>query len=213
MLLSKLVIPCNLINKIFLQMKETRRRFGSGFKENAVLLSRNRRFAAELERELGIYVGSIKRWRSRQEELEKKNNIEEDALKTINANKLKLELQKKLNKANLEFEIRQNAGPYFHKGNPVIFSFILENEARYSIRMVCRILNLNVRSYHRWKNQPASESKKKKALIQQKIKLNFKASGNSYGCLRMTAQLQNQGYKISHTTVQIYMKELGLKAF
>lgn len=194
-------------------MKATRTRFGRDFKENAVLLSRNRKFPAELERELGIYAGSIKKWRSRQEELKKKNNTEEDALKTTNADKLKLELRKKLNKANLEFEIRQNAGPYLDQGSPVIFSFILENEARYSIRMVCRILNLNVRSYHRWKNQPASESKKKKALIQEKIELNFKAYRGSYGCLRMTAQLQNQGYKISHTTVQIYMKELGLKAF
>jgi hypothetical protein len=122
------------------------------------------------------------------------------------------ELEKKLEISNLHFRILKSAGKILYMGRVMIFYFVLENENKYSIGMMCSVLCINRNSYQHWKTQSLSETQKRKVLIQQEITAIFFNAKSRYGSKRIRAVLKNSGYHISDSTVKKYMNEMGLSS-
>lgn len=121
-----------------------------------------------------------------------------------------IELERKINKSDLKFEILKSAGKCLHQGKYKIFDFIFENEKIYSIRLMSEALDIDRREYHRWKNQPLNETQKRKILIQKEITSIFFTFQRRYGSERIAVELKNLGYQLSPRTVREYMSEMGL---
>jgi transposase-like protein len=120
------------------------------------------------------------------------------------------DLEKKLRILNLHFEILKNAEKYLYKDKSTVFDFISVNKTVYSIRMMCRVLCINRKSYYNWEKHFLSPTQKRKFLVQKEITVIFHTAEQRYGSERIRAVLQKSGYCISSTTVKKYMKELGL---
>lgn len=194
-------------------MKRTRKEYDFAFKEKAVLLSyKSNCSLAKLEKELGLYTASLSSWRREYEKFNKEDFSANDYLKLNIERQINQELEKKIKKSDLKFEILKNAAKYLRQERPLIFSFMASNEKIYSIRLMCEVLGIHRCTYRRWKNGYLSEKQKRTLLIQKEITSIFFAYKERYGCPRITRELQNSGYKISCTTVYQYMKELGLSS-
>lgn len=194
-------------------MKRTRKEYDFAFKERAVLLSYERSCSlAKLEKELGLYNAALSSWRREYEKFNKEDFSANDYLKLNIERQINQELEKKIKKLDLKFQILKDAGNYLLQERTIIYSFVASNEKTYSIRLMCEVLGLNRSTYRSWKNQVPTEKKKRKILIQKEITSLFFAHKERYGCPRITVELKNAGYKISCTTVYEYMKELGLSS-
>ncbi|MEN2416218.1 transposase [Flavobacterium mesophilum] len=193
-------------------MKRTRKKYDFAFKESAVLLSyeTNNISLAKLEKQLGLYTAALSAWRREYKKFDLPDSLGNEYLK-LNLEKQRIqELEKKINKIDLKFEILKNAGKYIREGKEMLFNFMLSNEKKYSARLMCEALGIRRATYRAWKKQTVTERQKRKNLMKKVITSIFFARKQRYGCQRITVELQNAGYKISCSTVYQYMKELGL---
>lgn len=193
-------------------MKKTNIVYDPAFKADAVLKSYEINNLTKFEQELGLYEGALNRWRKAFEKNGRDGFTKKVSSKKMKGNYKVLQLEKKIKKTELEFEILQKAGAYVKMGKPGIFQFMDDNEKIYSIRTMSKILAVGRCTYRRWKNRFNTDTYKTKIRIQEEIRFIFSVSGQCYGKDRIAAALQNTGYKISASTVGKYMKELGLNA-
>jgi transposase-like protein len=180
------------------------------FKVKAVLLSYERGNKAQIGKELNIDSSLLTRWQKDYEKYGIESFPGTGYLKLNSVEKKVYELEKKIKEADLKFEILKKGNSFLFQGKLMIFDFIHNNEKKYSIRKMCKVLNVSVRTYHNWKNQNLSETKQKRVFIKKEIIEFFFNVEQRYGAQRIAKMLQNRGYKISSTTVGRYMKELGL---
>jgi len=190
-------------------MKKTINVYDPYFKVNAVLQSYKSNNLTKLEQELGIYEGALNNWRKIYRKCGPEGFSKNFSLKNRNEHHKESQLEKKIKKSELEFEILQRAGEHLMHGKPKIFHFMKDNEKRYSIRNMCKVLGIHRCTYRRWKDQYDTEQKRKK-LIQKEITAIFFAAEKRYGKQRIKVALQNSGYQLAVKTVGNYMKELGL---
>ena len=66
------------------------------------------------------------------------------------------ELEKKIRELDLRVDIIKSAQKYLNLGRVALFTFMLENEKTYSIKLMCRALALNRGTYRVWKSQHVS---------------------------------------------------------
>lgn len=187
-----------------------RKKYDFVFKEKAVLLSYERNSLKKLEKELSLYSGALIAWRQEYEKFNTEGSLGNVYVKLKLEEQRIQELEKKIKKSDLKFEILKNAGKYLHEGRLMVFNFIANNEKTYSIRLMCEVLGMNRGNYYEWKNQIVTKRQKRKILIQKEITNIFFSFKQRYGCKRITIVLQNSGYQISCWTVNKYMNELGL---
>lgn len=191
-------------------MKRVRKEYNFIFKEKAVLLSYEGNSLAQVEKELGLYSGALTSWRREYEKFNTEDSIGNAYVRLKIEEQRIQELEKKIKKSDLKFEILKNAGIYLYQGEPMIFYFMKNNERTYSIRLMCEVLGINRGTYRRWNNPIVTKRQKRKILIQKEITKIFFAFKQRYGCKRMTIELQNSGYQISVWSVNKHMNELGL---
>ena len=77
---------------------------------------------------------------------------------------------------------------------------------------MCKVLKISQSSYFRWKKCPLSVRFHKKEELKQRILTIYFDSKQRYGSPRITAELNNLGFKISRITVSKYMRELGIRS-
>ena len=77
---------------------------------------------------------------------------------------------------------------------------------------MCKVLKISQSSYFRWKKCPFSVRFHKKEELKQRILTIYFDSKQRYGSPRITAELNNLGFKISRITVSKYMRELGIRS-
>lgn len=77
---------------------------------------------------------------------------------------------------------------------------------------MCKVLKISQSSYFRWKKCPFSVRFHKKEELKQRILMIYFDSKQRYGSPRITAELNNLGFKISRITVSKYMRELGIRS-
>ncbi|MBZ4035925.1 IS3 family transposase [Flavobacterium sp. 17A] len=182
------------------------------FKVNAVLLSYKKGNKAEVGRELNIDSSLLTRWQQDYEQYGTESFPGTGFLKLNSTEKIVFALEKRIKEADLKFEILKKGNNLLHQGKFEIFRFIQANEKKYSIRIMCKVLNVSTRTYSTWKSQNLSETKQKKILIKKEIIYFFFKFKQRYGAQRIAKILQNRGHKISSTTAGRYMKELGLSS-
>ncbi|WP_172426720.1 IS3 family transposase [Flavobacterium sp. ACN6] len=192
-----------------INMKRVNNVYDPYFKVNAVLVSYKRNNLTKLEQELGLYEGAMTSWRKVYKKYGPEGFSKNNSLKKNKENHKESQFEKKIKKSELDFELLQEAGEHLKDGKPRIFQFMKDNEKRYSIRNMCKVLGINRNTYRRWKNNYDTEQKRKEA-VQKEITAIFFEAKQRYGKQRIKIALQNSGYHLAVKTVGKYMRELGL---
>ncbi|MGN7811797.1 IS3 family transposase [Flavobacterium sp. 22076] len=189
-------------------MKKQRRSYNKLFKEKAVQLSCEKKNIGKLEKELGLYPGAIYNWKIAFQKAQNANIEKDKPLKE--GSKIQI-LELKIKRSELKYQFFKSALKYIDQGNEILFSFMLESEKEYPVRLMCEAVNFNRDTYYTWKNQTISNKKTRKKLIKKEIVIIFHNAKRRYGTPRIKVELQNLGYKVARKTIKKYMKELNLE--
>jgi putative transposase len=95
-----------------------------------------------------------------------------------------------------------------------VAAFIAAQRVQYQIphATACRALGLSQSWFYKWRHGDASASHARRAQLAAKIKQLFAAHRGHYGSPRITAELREEGWRVSVNTVAQIMAEEGLRA-
>ncbi|UGS37069.1 IS3 family transposase ISAar24 [Capillimicrobium parvum] len=80
------------------------------------------------------------------------------------------------------------------------------------VQHACRTLGVSPSGYYAWKDRPTSPRQLRRIWLAGEIADVHKASGGTYGALRVTAELNHgRGIHVGHNAVSLIMRELGIK--
>lgn len=193
-------------------MTATRRTYDPLFKEKAIKSCHKRGDLIKVEKELGISLSLLSKWRKQYEKfgIESFCGKGNGYLRLTPEQQKIIELERKARQSELKYEILEKGSKCFLKGKVMIYKFILSNEKKYSTRKMCRVLGVGQLGYNRWKNQYISKTQRRIIVLKQEIVSIFNQAKQRYGSSKIALELQNRGYKISPCTVGRYMIQLGL---
>lgn len=192
-------------------MAKERKKYNRIFKENAVKLSYEKKNLKKFADELEILPCLLTKWRNEYEKFGEGSFQGSGNVRVHPENRFSFELEKKHKKSELRFEILKKASPHLYQGKIEVYSFIKNNEKKYSISEMCRVLNIRNGTYNRWKNNGVSEKQQQIATLKKNIASIFLRFKKYYGRGKITQKLNDQGYKISQKQVSFYMDQLGLR--
>jgi len=93
----------------------------------------------------------------------------------------------------------------------LIFQFIKDyNSKRWTIEVMCRVLDASKSSYYRWFKEPVGKRKQNYMELDKKIKQAYFTAKGRNGSPRLTKDLLACGIVVSRTTVASHMKQMGL---
>jgi putative transposase len=95
-----------------------------------------------------------------------------------------------------------------------VAAFIAAQRVQYQIphATACRALGLSQSWFYKWRHGDALASHARRAQLAAKIKQLFAAHRGHYGSPRITAELREEGWRVSVNTVAQIMAEEGLRA-
>ncbi len=79
------------------------------------------------------------------------------------------------------------------------------------VKLCCRVLEVSKSGYYVWLKRPLSKRKVENERIWQKIKKHWETSRKTYGRLRITKKLKDEGEVIGKNRVEKIMKEQGVQ--
>jgi putative transposase len=82
-----------------------------------------------------------------------------------------------------------------------IFKLIDAQRASYPIAVLCRMLGASKSGYYAWRRRPPSESRRQDALLIEKIREIHSRSRETYGYLRVHAELRSLGVRCGRRRV------------
>ena len=85
-----------------------------------------------------------------------------------------------------------------------------ENQARYPIAVMCRVLEVSPSGYYAWAKRPASERAVMDAALTAEIRAAHAASRGTYGAPRLHVDLADAGIHVSRKRVARLMRNAGL---
>jgi transposase-like protein len=191
-------------------MKNIRVKYDRDFKLKAVLLSYENGSLAQTARDLQIGKNLLFLWRKEFKKYGTGCFPGYGNLTLTSEEKKIYNLEKKIKETDLKFEIIKQASTYIYLGMPFIFHFMAENEKKYSIKLMCRALDVNRGTYRTWKRGLLTETQKWRINLKKEISSIFSISKETYGCHRIAVELKKSGYFLSHKTVLTRMRELGI---
>jgi len=191
-------------------MTKNRKLYDRDFKLKAIFLSYENGNSAQTARDLKIDKNLLSLWRKEYKKYGTGCFPGYGNLILTSEEKRKYNLEKQIKETDLKFEIIKKASKYIFLGKNFIFHFMAENEKKYSIKLMCRVLGINRGTYRTWKKGSLTEMQKWRIALKKEISSIFSNSNETYGCHRIKVELQKSGYFLSHTTVLKYMRELGL---
>lgn len=81
-----------------------------------------------------------------------------------------------------------------------------------NVRHACRVLGVSESGYYDWKDRPTAPRTLRRIWLAGEIADVHKASGGTYGEMRVTAELRHgRDIVVGHNTVGAIMREIGLK--
>lgn len=89
---------------------------------------------------------------------------------------------------------------------------IQAEKANFTVRMMCRCLDVSPSGYYAWVDREPSERERQNAALSTAIKEIFEASRRTYGSPRVHAELVERGHDVDIKRVAKLMAELGLAA-
>jgi putative transposase len=82
----------------------------------------------------------------------------------------------------------------------------------FNVRHACRTLDVSESGYYAWKGRPDPPRTLRRIWLAGEIADVHKASGGTYGALRVTAELRyGRNIVVGHNAVELIMRELGIK--
>jgi putative transposase len=183
------------------------------FKEYAVKLSfeRGKGQIENVERELGITPSCLNRWRQDFEKFGTGSFCGTGYLKLTPEQTLITNLEKKLKESELTLEILKSGSKYVSQGKVMTKQFIENNKSKFSILKICDVLEVSRTTYYRRKKQEVSDTESRIILLKEEIVSIFNEFKQTYGCTKITKELQSRGFKIQSAQVNNYMRMLGLR--
>ena len=91
------------------------------------------------------------------------------------------------------------------------FNFIHKHENQYSVRRMCKLLEVSASGYYAWKKR-ADKQDEQDAEDSKMIKQEFDNSHQAYGSRRIQIALERQGFHLSRRRINSLMKKAGLVA-
>jgi putative transposase len=85
-------------------------------------------------------------------------------------------------------------------------------KATYRISWMCGLLGVPRSSFYAWRNRADTATATRRRELAAQVRRVFAAGRGAYGCRRVTAQLNRDGYRCSVGLVADLMRELGLRA-
>ncbi len=90
------------------------------------------------------------------------------------------------------------------------FRCIRAHEDQFAVRMMCRVVDVSVSGYYRWRDRaPAARAVQFAALL-ERLREHHRVSRQTYGRLRLRAALRNDGVRVSAKRVRRLMKLGGI---
>ena len=94
----------------------------------------------------------------------------------------------------------------------VVYRFIKQHQRLYPIEKMCKVLGIGSRSNYTWQSSSKGRKNSKRKILEDKITAVYFDKKQRYGSPRITAELLNDGVRISRVTVAKYMKNMGLRS-
>jgi putative transposase len=93
-----------------------------------------------------------------------------------------------------------------------VYEFVKAHRDRYSVQLMCRVLEVAVSGYYDWLKQPISNHAEEDARLLRPIRASFIASHGIYGAPRVFLDLREAGETCSKHRVARLMRENNLRA-
>jgi putative transposase len=94
----------------------------------------------------------------------------------------------------------------------VKYGFVEEHRHEFSVRAMCRVLEVSPSRYYRWRRQPQSAREKENERLLGKIRAIHEESRRNYGSPKVYQKLRQQGEQVNHKRVEQLMKEHQIRA-
>jgi putative transposase len=91
------------------------------------------------------------------------------------------------------------------------FQFIDDHRIEFPVRRMCGVLEVSPSGYYAWRGRPPSKREMANQELMDKIKTEFKKSGEAYGSPRIYQILRKLGLMCSQNRVARLMSSAGLK--
>lgn len=189
------------------------RQYDPIFKQKAVLLSQERGSVLQVVKELALPRSLLFRWRKEYLQYGAASFCGQgNGGQKLNMEQLKIKrLKSKFKQTQQKFEILKNAHKNPLKDRVDIFLFIAKNEKKYSIRRMCKMLEVGEMTYRRWKKGILPERQIRINLLKEAVQSIFFEYKQRHGAYKITLELQNRGYQISRAKVSRYLNQLDLR--
>ena len=92
------------------------------------------------------------------------------------------------------------------------YGFISEHREEFTIAAMCRILEMSVSGYYRWRGRRSSNRAQENERLLSMIEAIHKESRNQYGSPKVYRRLRQQGQSCNHKRVERLMRKAGIKA-
>jgi putative transposase len=91
----------------------------------------------------------------------------------------------------------------------VKYEFIRNNQTRFDITVMARVLGVSSEAYRAWRRRGLSARKQEDAVLREEIKVIHENSKRTYGAPRVKASLQKNGKHVSRARTNRLMREAG----
>jgi putative transposase len=85
-------------------------------------------------------------------------------------------------------------------------------KANYPVAWMCRLLGVPRSSFYAWRSKAETPTAARRRELAAQVRRVFTAGRGAYGCRRVTAALNREGYPCSVGLVAEVMREAGLRA-
>jgi putative transposase len=94
----------------------------------------------------------------------------------------------------------------------VKYAFVKENDRRWPVGVMCRVLRISRSGYYGWKNRPVSRRQQRHEALLSKIRIAHQENRELYGSPRVHRALRIEGETVSRNTVAKLMREANIRA-
>jgi putative transposase len=94
----------------------------------------------------------------------------------------------------------------------VKYGFIGTHRHEFSVRTMCRVLEVTESGYYQWLRRPESDLLRENRALLDEIRTIHKMSRGNYGSPKIHRALKRQGREVNHKRVERLMREDGLRA-
>ena len=92
------------------------------------------------------------------------------------------------------------------------YQFMKENINIFHLNRMSKVLGVSRSGYYAWLKRPFSKRRKDNSYLSQRIRSIYEQRKRVYGCLRITAELRDEGFNCSKNRVARLMRKQGLSA-